>query len=236
MRLENYGVSILMPCLNEEKTIRECIYRAQDFLREQQLQGEVLIADNASTDASFELAGNAGARVISVLEQGYGAALSAGIAAAEYEYILMLDADASYDVFEGKEMLNKLDEGYDLVIGNRFKGGIEKGAMPWLHRYIGNPLLSALGRRLSHTNINDFHCGMRAFYKTRIVELDLKTTQMEYASEMIMKAARNNLKITEVPCKLHRDGRSGKSHLRTIRDGVRHVICLWKNSYKEKLR
>lgn len=232
MKKEKYGVSILMPCLNEEKTIQTCICRAQAFLQEQNLPGEILVVDNGSTDNSEKIAKNAGARVIRTIKRGYGSALATGIAKAEYEHILMMDCDMSYDVYDGKEMLYKLEEGYELVIGNRFAGGIEKGAMPWLHQYIGNPVLSALGRGLSHTDIKDFHCGLRAFCKNSILKLDLRTTQMEYASEMIMKAAQAELPIAQIPCRLYCDGRNGKSHLRTMRDGVRHLICLLKNRKK----
>lgn len=228
------GVSILMPCLNEAKTIESCVYQAVEFLQRYNINGEVLVVDNASTDFSGELAQNAGARVVTAGIQGYGSALQEGIRAAGYKYILMLDADDSYDVFDGKVMLDKLEEGYDLVIGNRFAGELEKGAMPWLHRYLGNPLLSALGRRWSGATVKDFHCGIRAFKKEAIEQLGLETTRMEFASEMIMKAAARKLKITETPCRLRKDGRNGKSHLRTVRDGIRHVVCMWENRNKSK--
>jgi len=193
------------------------------------MKGEVLVVDNASTDCSGKLAKSAGARVITASVQGYGSALQTGIQAAGYEYILMLDADDSYDVFDGMAMLEKLWEGYDLVIGNRFAGEMENGAMPWLHRYLGNPLLSALGRKWSGASVKDFHCGIRAFRREAIEQLALETTRMEFASEMIMKAAAKKLKIAETPCGLHKDGRNGKSHLRMVRDGTRHIICMWKN-------
>lgn len=229
MEQKEYRVSVLMPCLNEEKTVGNCVEKAGEFLSRNAMTGEVLVVDNAGTDASARLAKEAGARVVSAPVRGYGSALSVGIQAAQYEYILMLDADASYDVFEGKSFLDRLDEGFDFVIGNRFRGGIERGAMPWLHRHIGNPFLSALGRRWSQAEIGDFHCGMRAFRKEKAEMLSLQATQMEFASEMIMKAAKEGLKLTEVPCNLYRDKRGGRSHLRTWRDGFRHLICMWKN-------
>ena len=229
MEQKKYRVSILMPCLNEEKTVGNCVEKAREFLCRNAMTGEVLVVDNAGTDAAAKLAKEAGARVVSAPVRGYGAALSVGIQAAQYEYILMLDADASYDILEGKSFLDRLDEDYDFVIGNRFRGGIERGAMPWLHRYIGNPVLSWLGKHWSGTDIGDFHCGMRAFRKEAVEKLELKTTQMEFASEMIMKAAKEGLKLTEVPCNLYRDKRCGRSHLRTWRDGFRHLICMWKN-------
>ncbi|MBE5950960.1 MAG: glycosyltransferase family 2 protein [Lachnospiraceae bacterium] len=229
MKQEKTRVSVLMPCFNEEKAIGACVSNAIRFLNENKIEGEVLVVDNNSTDASAKLAKEAGARVVCERKQGYGAALRAGIRSAEGEYILMLDADGSYDVAEGMPFLEKLGEGYDFVIGNRFAGEIETGAMPWLHRRIGNPLLSALGRKLSHTKIGDFHCGMRAFRKESIGNLQLMTEQMEFASEMIMKAAANACKMTEVPCNLYRDKREGRSHLRPVRDGLRHLCCMWKN-------
>ena len=229
MKQEKQRVSVLMPCFNEEKAIGECVSDAVRFLRENEIEGEVLVVDNNSTDASARVAKEAGARIIIEKNQGYGAALCAGIAAASGEYILMLDADGSYDVTEGLGFLEKLEEGYDFVIGNRFAGKIENRAMPWLHRYVGNPMLSAIGRSLSGTNIRDFHCGMRAFRKESIENLQLKTGQMEFASEMIMKAAANDCKMTEIPCNLYRDKRKGKSHLRPVQDGMRHLLCMWKN-------
>ena len=227
MEQKKYRVSVLMPCLNEEKTVALCVEKAKGFLNRNKIDGEVLVIDNASSDTSAERAKLAGARVVRAEEQGYGVALRKGIFEASGEYILMLDCDASYDVYEGTEFLNKLEEGYDLVIGNRFKEEMEAGAMPWLHRYIGNPALSWLGRHWSGTDVRDFHCGMRAFRKDAVEKLGLKTTKMEFASEMIMKAANEGLQLTEVPCKLYRDGRDGKSHLRTVRDGFRHLICMW---------
>ena len=223
------GVSVLMPCLNEEKTVGNCVERAREVLQEYAWEGEILVIDNGSEDASAEKAEVAGARVIQVSQKGYGVALAGGISCAKYEYVLMLDADGSYDVREGMAFLEKLEAGFDLVIGNRFLGEIHAGAMPWLHQHIGNPVLSAIGRKWSGAHIGDFHCGMRAFRKEKMEELKLEAEQMEFASEMIMKAAGAGLKMAEVPCCLYPDGREGKSHLRTVRDGIRHLICLWKN-------
>lgn len=197
-----------MPCLNEERTVAVCIKKALQFLNDSGLEGEVLIADNGSTDRSVEVAEENGARVIHVEEKGYGSALSGGINAAEFEYIVMGDADDSYDFSALHEFIKKLDEGYELVMGNRFKGGIEKGAMPFSHRYIGNPLLSGLGRLFFKTDIRDFHCGLRAFRKSSIMRLSLCTTGMEFASEMVVKACLFNLKTTEIPCRLYPDGRN----------------------------
>jgi len=234
MEQKSGRVSILMPCLNEEKTIGPCVERAVAFLEKNQLDGEVLVVDNKSSDASVQLATAAGARVVVEEEQGYGAALRCGIFKAEGERILMLDADGSYNIIEGTLFLERLEEGYDVVIGNRFGGTIQKGAMPFLHRYIGNPLLSLLGQKLSHTDIKDFHCGMRAFSKEKMMDLKLNSTQMEFASEMIMKAAKAGLRMTQVPCNLYCDGREGKSHLRPFRDGVRHLVCMWREKRRQR--
>lgn len=226
------GVSIIMPCLNEERTVVTCIKKAYGFLSDAGLEGEVLIADNGSTDNSVKLARENGARVIHVQEKGYGSALAGGIKAAEFEYVIMGDADDSYDFSSLHGFIEKLNEGYELVMGNRFKGGIEKGAMPFSHRYIGNPLLSGLGRIFFKTNIRDFHCGLRAFRKSSIVRLSLCTTGMEFASEMVVKACLFNLKTTEIPCRLYPDGRNCPPHLRSIPDGMRHLEFLFLYSPK----
>ena len=226
------GVSIIMPCLNEERTVVACIKKAYGFLSDAGLEGEVLIADNGSTDNSVKLARENGARVIHVQEKGYGSALAGGIKAAEFEYVIMGDADDSYDFSSLHGFIEKLNEGYELVMGNRFKGGIEKGAMPFSHRYIGNPLLSGLGRIFFKTNIRDFHCGLRAFRKSSIVRLSLCTTGMEFASEMVVKACLFNLKTTEIPCRLYPDGRNCPPHLRSIPDGMRHLEFLFLYSPK----
>lgn len=220
------GLSIVMPCLNEERTLGICIDKAKRSIASSGLPGEVIIADNGSTDSSVRIAQEHGARVIAVSEKGYGSALRGGISAAQYEYIIMGDADDSYDFSDIEGFISKLDEGYDLVMGNRFKGGIEPGAMPFSHRYIGNPFLSGLGRLFFKAKIGDFHCGLRAFRKDKIQSLNLCTNGMEFASEMVVKSVLFSLKITEVPCKLYPDGRDRPPHLRSIPDGLRHLEFL----------
>lgn len=219
-------LTILMPCLNEAETLAACVAKAQAFLRRAQIAGEVLIADNGSTDNSQHIAEAGGARVIDVPMRGYGAALRAGIAAARGRYIVMGDADDSYDFARLDPFLERLRAGDDLVMGNRFRGGIEAGAMPFLHRYLGNPVLSWLGRLFFRTLLRDFHCGMRGFSRDSIAKLDLRTTGMEFASEMVVRATLVGLKISEVPTTLSKDGRSRAPHLRTWRDGWRHLKFL----------
>ena len=220
------GLSVVMPCLNEEVTLATCIKKAQGFLEKSGLDGEVIISDNGSTDNSVKIAEELGARVVHVERKGYGSALQSGIEAAAYDYVVMGDADDSYDFSSLSGFVEKLDEGYELVMGNRFKGGIEKGAMPFSHRYIGNPFLSGLGRLFFRTKIGDFHCGLRAFRKDSIMKLGLCTTGMEFASEMVVKSVLFNLKIAEIPCKLYPDGRNRAPHLRSIPDGLRHLEFL----------
>lgn len=219
-------LTILMPCLNEAETLAVCIKKAQQFLKTHKINGEVLIADNGSTDDSAKIAQKLGAKVIQVKQKGYGNALIAGNRAACGQYIIMGDADDSYDFTKLQPFVDKLEAGYDLVIGNRFAGGIEPGAMPFLHQYLGNPILSALGKKFYHAQINDFHCGLRAYSKKAILRLALKTPGMEYASEMIVKASIKGLRITEVPIVLHKDGRSHPSHLNSWGDGWRHLLFL----------
>lgn len=220
------GVSIVMPCLNEAKTLPICIMKAQKSLQKIGIEGEIIVADNGSSDDSVNIAYYHGVKVVNVEKKGYGSALKEGIRAAKYEYIIMGDSDDSYDFSNISPFIEKLDEGYDLVMGNRFKGGIEQGAMPFSHRYIGNPLLSGLGRLFFKTDIGDFHCGLRAFRKESIDKIGLCTSGMEYASEMVVKAVLFHLKITEIPCKLYCDGRNRPSHLRSIPDGFRHMEFL----------
>ena len=215
-----------MPCLNEAETIVRCIKKAKYFLNQSGVDGEVLIADNGSNDGSQELALNEGARVINVTQRGYGAALAGGIAAAQGRFIVMGDADDSYDFSSLDQMLAKLREGYQLVMGNRFQGGIQPGAMPFLHRYLGNPVLSFLGRLFFKVPVGDFHCGLRGFDREAILALKLETSGMEFASEMVVKSALHNLRIAEVPVQLAPDGRSRPPHLRTWRDGWRHLRFL----------
>ena len=215
-----------MPCLNEAETIGICIEKAVRFLQTNGITGEIIIADNGSTDESVEIAESAGAQVVPVPLKGYGAALMGGINAARGEYVIMGDSDDSYDFSNLMPFVKQLRSGYDLVMGNRFKGGIKPGAMPFLHRYIGNPILSAVGRVFFRTPVGDFHCGLRGFKRDAIINLDLRTTGMEFASEMVVKSTINGLKITEVPTILYPDGRSRPPHLNTWRDGWRHLRFL----------
>lgn len=224
--MKEIELTILMPCLNEEETIGICIEKAQKFIKKNKINAEVLIADNGSTDNSIKIAKKLNARVINVPNKGYGSALIAGTKSAYGKYIIMGDSDDSYDFLNLNEFLKKLREGYDLVMGNRFLGGIEKGAMPFSHRYIGNPVLSFIGRLFFHSKIGDFHCGLRGYNKEKILSLNLNCSGMEYASEMVVKAELNKLKITEIPTTLKKDGRSHRPHLRTLNDGWRHLNFL----------
>ncbi|MES2985150.1 MAG: glycosyltransferase family 2 protein [Pseudomonadota bacterium] len=219
-------LTILMPCLNEAETLERCIVKAQRFLSESGVEGEVVIADNGSTDGSQEIARRHGARVVDVPIRGYGAALAAGIADARGHYVIMGDSDDSYDFSNLMPFLLKLREGYDLVMGNRFLGGIRPGAMPFLHRYLGNPVLTFVGRLFFKSPARDFHCGLRGFSRDAMLALRLRTTGMEFASEMVVKASLNKLRVTEVPTTLDKDGRSRPPHLRTWRDGWRHLRFL----------
>lgn len=219
-------VSILMPCLDEAATLEECIRAAQDGLRRLSIDGEVIVADNGSTDGSVEIAERLGARVVHVADKGYGSALLGGIAAARGELVVMGDADATYDFRAIGPFVEELRAGHDLVMGNRFAGGIEDGAMPWLSRRIGNPVLTGLGRLFFRSPVADFHCGLRAFRKDAIVALDLRSTGMEFASEMVVKATLAGLRVTEVPTTLSRGDAGRRSHLRPWRDGWRHLRFL----------
>ncbi|HEY7199249.1 MAG TPA: glycosyltransferase family 2 protein [Candidatus Dormibacteraeota bacterium] len=216
-------VSVVMPCLNEAETLAACIDEALGALGEAGLAGEVVVADNGSTDGSPEIARARGARVIHVAVRGYGSALRAGIMAARGRYVVMGDADASYDFRSIPAFVDKLREGHDLVVGNRFRGGIEPGAMPPLHRWLGNPVLSFLGRLFFRSRIGDFHCGMRAFTRDAFERMHLQTSGMEFASEMIIASTLLGQRIAEVPTVLRPDGRSRRPHLRTWRDGWRHL-------------
>ena len=219
-------LSILMPCLNEAETLEICIEKAQKSLRELDIAGEVIIADNGSTDGSQAIATRMGARVVPVAAKGYGSALMGGILAARGVYIIMGDADDSYNFSNLGAFVHKLREGFDLVMGNRFQGGIKPGAMPPLHKYLGNPVLTWVGRLFFASPVGDFHCGLRGFRRDSILKLDLQTTGMEFASEMVVKASLYTLRITEVPTVLSPDGRSRPPHLRTWRDGWRHLRFL----------
>jgi len=219
-------LTILMPCLNEAETLAFCVRQAVEAIEASNIAGEVVVADNGSTDGSQAIAVAEGARVVDVPTRGYGAALIAGIEAARGKYILMADADASYHFEHLPRFLPKLDEGYDLVMGNRFAGMIEPGAMPPLHRYLGNPVLSAIGQIFFKIPVRDFHCGLRAFRRDSILGLNLRTTGMEFASEMVVKASLAGLRMTEVPTTLSPDGRTRAPHLRSWRDGWRHLRFL----------
>lgn len=223
---DSLELTILMPCLNEAETLATCIRKARSFLARAGVDGEVLIADNGSSDGSQAIATAEGARVVAVAERGYGAALIGGIAAARGRYVIMGDADDSYDFSRLDGILGKLREGHELVMGNRFRGGIAKGAMPFLHKYLGNPVLSFLGRLFYRIPVGDFHCGLRGFDKAAIGRLNLRTPGMEFASEMIVKSGLHGLRIAEVPVTLSPDGRSRPPHLRTWRDGWRHLKFL----------
>jgi len=223
---EDIQISVVMPCLNESATVGTCVTKALETLRRHGIRGEVVVADNGSTDGSQQIAANQGARVIPVETRGYGSALRAGITAARGEFILMGDADDSYDFSQLPAFLRKLEEGYDLVMGNRFQGEILPGAMPPLHRYLGNPVLTGLGRLFFKSPLGDFHCGLRAFRKDAIERLQLRTLGMEFASEIIVKAATFGLRVTEIPTTLSPDGRNRASHLRTWHDGWRHLRFL----------
>jgi hypothetical protein len=219
-------LTILMPCLNEVATVGRCVEKARGFLRRAGIEGEVVVADNGSHDGSRELALQAGARVIEVAERGYGAALAAGIRAARGRFVIMGDADDSYDFSALEGFVEKLREGYPLVMGNRFRGGIRRGAMPPLHRYLGNPVLSFIGRMLFRTGVGDFHCGLRGFDREAVTSLGMRTPGMEFASELVMKAALARWRIAEVPVTLYPDGRGRAPHLRSWRDGWRHLRLL----------
>ena len=219
-------VSVVMPCLNEAETLATCIEKAQRAMRENHINGEVVIADNGSTDGSQDIATALGARVVPVPAKGYGNALMGGITAARGTYVMMGDADDSYDFSHIPRILERLREGNDLVMGNRFLGGIRPGAMPFLHRYLGNPVLTQLGRLFFGSPCGDFHCGLRGFSKAAFERMGLRTTGMEFASEMVVKATLHGMQVAEVPTTLSPDGRSRPPHLRTWRDGWRHLRFL----------
>jgi hypothetical protein len=219
-------LSVVMPCLDEAATLATCIEKAAGALRAHGIAGEIIVADNGSRDGSQAIALRHGARLVRVDTRGYGAALMGGIRAARGRFVVMADADESYDFGELMPFVAKLREGYDLVMGNRFRGGILPGAMPPLHRYLGNPVLSGLGRLFFGGAAGDFHCGMRGFRRDALLAMDLQTTGMEFASEMVVKATLLGLRVAEVPISLHPDGRSRPPHLRSWRDGWRHLRFL----------
>jgi hypothetical protein len=219
-------LTVVMPCLNEAETVATCVRKAVQFLADSGVSGEVVVADNGSTDGSRQLAEDAGARVVPIPERGYGNALMGGIIAARGEYVIMGDADDSYDFTNLMPFIEELRKGYDLVMGNRFKGGIAPGAMPPLHRYLGNPVLSFIGRLFFPSAVGDFHCGLRGFRRDSAIALGLQATGMEFASEMVVKATLAKQKVTEVPTTLVKDGRSRPPHLRSWSDGWRHLRFL----------
>ena len=219
-------LSIVMPCLNEARTLATCIRKAEASIARLGLDGEVVVADNGSTDGSREIAAELGARVVPVAERGYGNALAAGIEAARGRWVIMGDADDSYDFSELGPLVVRLRAGYDLVVGNRFKGGIRPGSMPWLHEHLGNPVLSFVGRRLFGTPCGDIYCGLRGFDREKIAALDLRSAGMEFAIEMVVKATMRDLRVTEVPTVLSPDAQGREPHLRTWRDGWRSLRLL----------
>jgi glycosyltransferase involved in cell wall biosynthesis len=219
-------ITVLMPCLNEAETLERCILIARHAIQKHNLSAEILIADNGSTDGSVKIAESLGAKVVQVQEKGYGNALVAGINHALGKYIIMGDSDNSYDFGHLYRFVRKLREGYDLVMGNRFAGGVEKGAILRLLKYIGNPVLSFIGRLFFKIPVGDFHCGLRGFNRQAILNLDLCTSGMEFASEMVVKSALSQYRITEVRVKLYPDGRTRAPHLNTWRDGWRHLWFL----------
>jgi glycosyltransferase involved in cell wall biosynthesis len=224
--MDSCELTILMPCLNEAETLGQCLTKAQGFLGRTGIRGEVIVADNGSTDGSQAIATSHGARVVAIKARGYGSALIGGIRAARGTYVIMGDSDDSYDFSNLDQFVEKLRAGFEIVMGNRFRGGIMPGAMPPLHRYLGNPVLSTVGRVFFRSPCSDFHCGLRGFRRDSILRLDLQAPGMEFASEMVVKATINKLRFAEVPIKLHPDGRSRPPHLRSWRDGWRHLRFL----------
>jgi glycosyltransferase involved in cell wall biosynthesis len=223
---EALELSVVMPCLNEAETLEACIRKAQRALGDANISGEIVIADNGSDDGSVEIAERLGARVVHIKARGYGNALMGGIAAASGKFIVMGDADDSYDFTQIPRFVEQLRNGADVVMGNRFRGGIQPGAMPLLHKYLGNPVLSAIGKLLFKSPVGDFHCGLRGFSKAAFTRMGLRTTGMEFASEMVVKATLLGLSVAEVPTSLSPDGRTRAPHLRTWRDGWRHLRFL----------
>lgn len=223
-------LTILMPCRNEAETVEACVREAMEYLAGREIAGEVLVADNGSTDGAGLLAENMGAKVVRVPDLGYGHAVRGGICAARGRYIIMGDCDGSYDFSRLDAMVEKLRQGWDLVLGNRFLGGIQPGAMPPLHRYVGVPLLSWLGSLRFHEKLGDFHCGLRGFSRESAQKLTFRCGGMEFATEIIGRFADAGMKICQIPVPLRRDLRGHPGHLRTIRDGWRHLILIlfWK--------
>jgi glycosyltransferase involved in cell wall biosynthesis len=224
-------LTVVMPCLNEAETVAACVHKAAKFIADSGIDGEVVVADNGSTDGSQRLAEDADARIVNIRDKGYGNALMGGTLAARGEYVIMGDADDSYDFSNLMPFVTELRGGADLVMGNRFKGGIAPGAMPKLHQYLGNPVLSFIGRLFFRSPVGDFHCGLRGFRRDRALGLGLQATGMEFASEMVVKATLAKQKVTEVPTTLVKDGRSRPPHLRSWRDGWRHLRFLYPGAF-----
>lgn len=221
--MNDIEVSVVMPCLNEEETIGTCVNKAFRTLAGMGCTGEVIVSDNGSTDRSIEIAKSLGARVVFQNKKGYGNAYLKGFEAVRGKYVVMGDSDDSYDFTDLERFVEPLRNGYDMVMGTRIKGDIMPGAMPWLHRYVGNPFLSGFLNMLFHTGISDAHCGMRSFTREALEKMCLKTAGMEFASEMVINASKAGLKIKEIPITLHKDGRTRKPHLKSFRDGWRHL-------------
>lgn len=221
--MDEIELTILIPALNEEETIGICINKSKEFINENKIKAEILIANNNSTDNTGKIAKDMGVRVVNISEKGYGIALIEGTKEALGKYVIMGDADDSYNFLELNDFIKLLREDNDIIIGNRFKGKIEKGAMPFLHRYIGTPFLSFLVRKKYNVKIGDVNCGLRAYNKEKLINLKCNCTGMEYASEMIINAAKENLKIIEIPINFYKDKRNKKPHLRTVKDGLRHL-------------
>lgn len=230
--MEQLDLTILIPALNEENTIAICIEKGKKFLKENNINGEILVINNGSTDNTEKISKLLGARTENIKERGYGIAIREGIKLAKGRYTIMIDADDSYNLLEILPMYKKLLEGNQLVVGNRFKGNIEKGAMKFLHRYIGTPIIGWLARKKYDVKIGDFNCGLRGFDTKKIIETSCTSNGMEFATELIIKARKNNLKIAEVPINFYKDKRNRKSHLRTVRDGIRHLKIIIKNKYR----
>jgi len=228
---DDIELSIVMPCLNEAETLKTCIDKAKRYMAESKIKGEIVVGDNGSTDGSQQIVLDCGAKLVEIDEPGYGSALMGAFRAARGKYIIMGDSDESYDFSRLGPFVEKLREGYDLIIGNRFTGEIKPKAMPLMNQYLGNPVLSSIGRLFFRSEIGDFHCGLRGFNRASLLALDLKTTGMEFASEMIVAATIHHLKITEVPVVLSPDGRGRPSHLRPWRDGWRHLRFLLSHSH-----
>ena len=226
--MEKYELTILLPCLNEEKNLPNCLKKALKFLTENNIKGEILLADNGSSDASKKIAKSLNVRVIDVKEKGYGNALREGIKKSNGKYIIMADSDDSYDLSNIFEFYEALKEGYDFVIGNRFKGKLEKGSMPFLNKYVGNPILSYIPKKIFKTPNYDYHCGLRGGSKQKLINLNLESEGMELASEMLIKAFLKKYKIKEINISYYKSKYSRKSHLKPFRDSIRHLKIIFK--------